>query len=87
MEKWFRPSVRENCSNDHENFLKYGNFLRSLFTRTIHPNSEGPEQLEFKLEKILGFRDMQEKLDKVIFPGPSTFFDEGMVLNTKLILQ
>ena len=30
---------------------------------------------------------MQEKLEKVIFPGPSTFFDEGMVLNTKLILQ
>ena len=24
------------------------------------------EQLEFKLEKILGFRDMQEKLEKVL---------------------
>ena len=25
------------------------------------------EQLEFKLEKILGFRNMQEKLEKYIF--------------------
>ena len=58
LPKLFWPTVRKNCSSDREKLLKFeaegqefAKFLRSL------------EQ--FKLEKkILGFRNMQEKLEK-----------------------
>jgi hypothetical protein len=40
----------------------FGN--RMLFWRFLRCNKL--EQLEFKLEKILGFRNMQEKLEKAI---------------------
>ena len=58
LPKFFRPTVRINCSSDRENFLKYeAEFLRSL----EHSNSERLEQFlvtecffNFKLEKNIG---------------------------------
>ena len=45
---------------------------RMLFERVPGGFSYLIEQLEFKLEKVLGFRNIQEKLGKYTFPFKST---------------
>ena len=63
MNKLKKHSVAKNCSDllceknvsDREKLLKFK--WRFLISDKL-------EQLEFKLEKMLGFRNMQEKLEK-----------------------
>ena len=59
----------QNCSSDRENLLKFeaegrefAKFLRSLeqFIQTV----KGQNNQNSNWKKILGFRDMQEKLEK-----------------------
>ena len=67
--KLFWPSVRKKCSSDWENVLnRIFRFLRSDYTL---------EQLEFKLEKKMGFRNMQENLAN--FHTISRVFPKGFV--------
>ena len=65
LPKLFWPTVGKNCSSDRENLLKFeaegwefAKILRSL-EQVIHTVKS-----QNKLENILGFRNIQEKLEK-----------------------
>jgi hypothetical protein len=60
LPKLFWPTVRKNCSSDREKLLKLEAEGRE-FAKNLR------SQLEFKLEKLLGFRNMQEKLENIFF--------------------
>ena len=64
LPKLFSPTVRKNCSSDQNNFWQQNAFLTCSWRFLISNKSE---QLEFKLEKLLGFRNMQEKLENLFF--------------------
>ena len=58
-------------SERSEQFLVTECFF-NLFLEVPHNKSSNKsEQLGFKLEKILGFRNMQEKLEKCSFKNPA----------------
>ena len=69
--------MRKNCSSDREKLLKFeaeGREFAKIFeiTRTIYSNSKRSEQSLVtecsNWQKLLGFRNMQEKLEKFFFP-------------------
>ena len=69
--------MRKNCSSDREKLLKFLRICKIFeITRTIYSNSERSEQFSvtecffnwrfLMSKKLLGFRNMQEKLEKRI---------------------
>ena len=71
--------MRKNCSSDQENFLQILGLQPRIITRTIYSNSERSEQflvtegvpggtIQIQIG-ILRFRNMLEKLEKIIFYG------------------